>query len=199
MAETSLSLLERLRARPDAPGWQRLVDLYTPLIHGWLRRHAVRPQDADDLVQEVLGVVVRELPHFEHDRRPSAFRCWLRTITLNRLRAFWRAQRTRAATAGYGDAEDRLRELEDPDGSLSRLWDQEHDQHVLRRLLELIEPEFTPATWQAFRRVTLDGARPAAVAAELGLSVNAVLLAKSRVLRRLRQEARGLVEEDAGP
>jgi RNA polymerase sigma-70 factor (ECF subfamily) len=194
MAETSLSLLERLRVEPDAPSWRRLVDLYTPLIHGWLRRHAVQAQDADDLVQEVLGVVVRELPRFQHDRRRNAFRCWLRTITLNRLRAFWRAQQTRGAAAGYGGVDDRLAQLEDPDGGLSRLWDQEHDQHVLRRLLELIEPEFAATTWQAFRRVTLDGLRPAAVAAELGMSVNAVLLAKSRVLRRLRQEARGLVD-----
>jgi RNA polymerase sigma-70 factor (ECF subfamily) len=193
MADTSLSLLERLRVQPDAPSWQRLVDLYTPLIHGWLRRQGVRPQDADDLVQEVLGVVVRELPRFQHDRRRSAFRCWLRTITLNRLRGFWRSQQTRAA-AGCAGVDDRLAQLEDPDGGLSQLWEQEHDRHVLRRLLELIEPEFAPTTWQAFWRVTLDGARPIEVAANLGLSVNAVLLAKSRVLRRLRQEAQGLVE-----
>src|SRR5262249_286804 len=95
---------------------------------------------------------------------------------------------------GDSDMERRLDELADPDSSLSRLWDQEHDQHVLRRLLELVEPEFTASTWQAFRRVALEGGRPADVAAELGLSVNAVLLAKSRVLRRLRQEAQGLVD-----
>lgn len=61
-------------------------------------------------------------------------------------------------------------------------------------MLELIEPEFRPATWQAFRRVVLDGDKPAQVAAELGISENAVLLAKSRVLSRLRQEARGLLD-----
>src|SRR5262245_17908686 len=72
IAATSLSLLERLRLRPDADSWQRFVDLYGPLLSGWLRRLGVRPQDAEDLVQEVLGVVVRELPGFEHNRRPGA-------------------------------------------------------------------------------------------------------------------------------
>jgi RNA polymerase sigma-70 factor (ECF subfamily) len=194
MLETSMSLLDRLRERPDEAAWQRLVDLYSPWVHGWLRRQGVAPADADDLVQDVLGVVVRELPQFQHAQRKGAFRCWLRTITVNRLRGFWRSQQTRPVATGDSDMERRLEELADPDSDLSRLWDQDHDQHVLRRLLELVEPEFAPATWQAFRRVALEGGRPAAVAADLGLSVNAVLLAKSRVLRRLRQEAQGLVD-----
>jgi RNA polymerase sigma-70 factor (ECF subfamily) len=192
MAETSLTLLERLRQRSDASAWGRLVDLYTPLIHSWLRRHRVRPEDADDLLQEVLGAVVRELPRFEHNRRPGAFRCWLRIITANRLRAFWK-DRERRPTGGL-DLERRLDELADPDSALSHLWDREHDEFVLRRLLELTEPEFTPTAWLAFRRLALEGKRPADVARELGTTVNAVLLAKSRVLRRLRREAQGLVD-----
>jgi RNA polymerase sigma-70 factor (ECF subfamily) len=190
IAATSLSLLERLRQQPDAASWQRFVDLYAPLLRGWLHRQGVRPQDAEDLVQEVLGVVVRELSGFEHNQRPGAFRAWLRTSLLNRLRAFWRARRAQPAAA----ADEELDALEDSAAELSRLWDEEHDQHVLRRLLELLEPEFEEKTWQAFRRVTLDEEKAAAVAQELGLSVNAVWLAKSRVLRRLRQEARNLVD-----
>jgi RNA polymerase sigma-70 factor, ECF subfamily len=194
IAATSLSLLERLRRRPDAASWQRFVDLYGPLLSGWLRRLGVRPQDAEDLVQEVLGMVVRELPGFEHNQRPGAFRAWLRASLLNRLRAFWRARRSRPIALGGGAADSELNELEDPEARLSRLWEEQHDRHVLRRLLELVEPEFAPATWQAFRRVTLGGEPAAAVARELGLSVNAVWLAKSHVLRRLRQESRALLD-----
>jgi RNA polymerase sigma-70 factor (ECF subfamily) len=60
--------------------------------------------------------------------------------------------------------------------------------------MDLIRPQFEEKTWKAFRRVVLDGLKPAAVAQELGMSVNAVLLAKSRVLSRLRQEMRGLTD-----
>jgi RNA polymerase sigma-70 factor (ECF subfamily) len=190
---TPLSLLDRLRERPDQISWRRLVDLYTPLIRSTLSRYGVPDADAEDLLQEVLGVMVREVPAFEHNGRPGAFRCWLRKVIVFRLRAYWRGQKTQPAAAD-SEFDTRLSELEDNASDPSRQWDQEHDAAVARRLLELLETEFTPSTWQAFRRQVLEEARPADVAAELGISVNAVLIAKSRVLRRLREEGRGLVE-----
>jgi RNA polymerase sigma-70 factor (ECF subfamily) len=188
--ETSLSLLERLRLSPDGSAWQRLVDLYTPLIHSWLRRHAVQSADVDDLTQEVLRCVVRALPEFEHDLRRGAFRRWLRTITVNQLRSFWRHRRPEVT----GDAAEWLDQLEDPSSNLSRLWDEEHDRHVLRRLLQLIELDFEPSTWNAFRMLVLEGRSAADAASALGISANAARIAKSRVLARLRQESDGLIE-----
>jgi RNA polymerase sigma-70 factor (ECF subfamily) len=194
MCETSASLLERLRRQPDDAAWRRLVDLYTPLLRGWLHRHLVPAADVDDLVQEVLSVLVRELPHFEYDPARGSFRGWLRTITVNRLRLFWRARQSRPLATGDSDLARKLDELEDPHSDLSRQWDREHDHHVAHRLLQMLEAEFEATTWQAFRRVALDGTRPPEVAAELGLSLNAVYLAKYRVLRRLREEMRGLTD-----
>jgi RNA polymerase sigma-70 factor (ECF subfamily) len=188
--ETSLSLLDRIRLAADPEAWQRLVDLYTPLIHSWLRRQAVQAADVDDLTQEVLRCVVRGLPGFQHDLRRGAFRRWLRTITVNQLRSFWRGRRPEVS----GDVARRLDELEDPSSSLSRLWDEEHDRHVLRRLLQLLEPEFEPSTWQAFRILVLEGRPAAEAASELGISANAARIAKSRILARLRQECEGLIE-----
>ncbi len=69
-----------------------------------------------------------------------------------------------------------------------------HDEHVAAALMRRVQGDFAPATWQAFRRHVLEGQPATAVAGELGLSLNAVLLAKSRVLKRLRQELAGLVE-----
>jgi RNA polymerase sigma-70 factor, ECF subfamily len=194
MAETSATLLERLNDRADSVAWRRLVDLYSPLIDGWLRRHGVSAEDAEDLTQEVLRVVIREVSRFRHNGRAGAFRTWLRTITINCLRQSWRSRRSLVQATGSPDIAAMLDQLEDPASDLSRLWDQEHDQHVLQRLLELIEPDFQPATWRAFRRQVLDGASPETVAAELGLTVNAVLISKSRVLSRLRRNAAGLVD-----
>jgi RNA polymerase sigma-70 factor, ECF subfamily len=193
MSETSASLLERLQGESDPDSWQKLVDLYTPLIRGWLRQQAGFDRDADDVVQDVLAVVVRKLPEFRKPERPGAFRCWLRQITVNCLRETWRSRRSRPLATGDSDFLGVLAQLEDPESGLGRLWDQEYDRYVLGRLLESIEPHFTPATWQAFRRVTLEGAEPDRVARELGISVNAVFIAKSRVLSRLREEGRGLI------
>jgi RNA polymerase sigma-70 factor (ECF subfamily) len=194
MSATSASLLERLRSPTDGEAWGRLVALYTPLLEGWLRRERLQPCDIDDLVQEVLGVVVRELPHFEHNRRPGAFRRWLRTILANRLRAHWRERRTRPQGTGDSAWLRRLQEWEDPAGGLSRLWDEEHDRHVVRRLLAEVRTEVAPSTWEAFARVVVGGQDEEAVAAELGLSLNAVFIAKSRVLARLRRLAAGLID-----
>lgn len=191
--DTSVSLLERLRDHPAGADWQRLDRLYRPLIHQWLLRDPSLGAEAEDLVQEVMSVLVRELIRFEW-QRPGSFRSWLRTVTLNRLKHFWRSRQARPVPLGDGSAESPLSQLEDPASALSLQWDREHDQHVMRRLLELIEPDFAPTTWQAFRRVVLDGRKPNETAAELGLSVNAVLLAKSRVLKRLRHEGQGLLD-----
>ena len=191
MAETSATLLERLNDRSDSVAWRRLVDLYSPLIKAWLRRHGVSAEDAEDLTQEVLEVVVREVSRFRHNGRAGAFRTWLRTITINCLRQSVRSRRLRTEAAGSPDIAAMLDQLEDPASDLSRRWDREHDQHVLERLLELIEPDFRPATWQAFRRQVIDGASAETVAAELGLTVNAVLIAKSRALQPLAPERPG--------
>jgi RNA polymerase sigma-70 factor (ECF subfamily) len=192
VAETSYSLLERLRVAPDDPAWRQLVDLYTPLLRGWLRRYSVQDADADDLVQDVLTVVIRELPHFQDNHQSGSFRTWLRAILVHRLQDFWRRRDYRPDAAG-GDLLQQLDELEDPNSGLSQVWDQEHDRHVVRRLLETIRDEFRPSTWDAFAGVMLDGARPTEVAQRLGVSVNAVLLAKSRVLSRLRQVGQGIL------
>jgi len=193
MDKTSVSLLDRV-AGQDGHAWGELVELYTPLIRAWLRRQAAPVSDDQDLVQEVLTVVVRRVPEFEHNGRVGAFRSWLRTITVNCLRDFWRARRLRPLASGGSDFQEWLDQLADSASALSQMWDREHDVHVMKQLLARLEPEFTTPTWRAFRRVALEGATPDQAAAELGLTVNAVFIAKSRVLARLRQEAAGILE-----
>ena len=194
MTDTPRSLLERLRHQPDEESWKRLVDLYTPLLQRWLRQAGVDGCDADDVAQEVFVAVVRALPQFEHNQQCGAFRCWLRTIVVHRVQQYWSGKQTTLAADGANAARQSLERLEDPASDLNRLWDREHDALLAQRILQLIEKDFIASTWQAFRRVVLDGAKPAEVAAEIGLSVNAVLLAKSRVLRRARQEIDGLID-----
>jgi RNA polymerase sigma-70 factor (ECF subfamily) len=184
--ETSLTWLGRLTGTPTEGDWKQLLDVYGPLLGNWLARAGVPPTDRDDLIQEVLVVVVRRVGEF--DRRGSgAFRAWLRGILANYLRKYFRERRP----AGPALDPD---ELAAEDSALGRVWDREHDEHLAARALRLVEGDFAPATWAAFRRQVLDGRPPGEVAAELGLSLNAVILAKSRVLKRLREELRGLVE-----
>ena len=178
------SLLERLKfAQPDDPNWRRLHDIYEPWILGWLARVPELRTESHDLAQEVLIVVVKELPHFNR-QRDGSFRRWLGNVVVNRLRSYWKKRKKRPmvgldGTSGVAFVE----QLADPTSALSQEWDRQHDRFVLDRLMTTVRTDFTKSTWEAFRRCTFDGEGAAAVATDLGISVNAVLTAKSQIGR----------------
>jgi RNA polymerase sigma-70 factor (ECF subfamily) len=194
MNETRQSLLLRAHTG-ETTAWKDLLDLYRPLILGWLNRQGVPARDLEDLCQEVLLGVVKQLPGFQHSGQRGAFRRWLRTIVCRRAADYWRALDEVAQAQGGSGATAALQQIADADSDLNRQWDEEHDRYVLHCLLDLVQQEFEPLTLRAFRRLALDGASGAEVAQELGLSVAAVYVAKSRVLARIRQEAEGLIDE----
>jgi RNA polymerase sigma-70 factor (ECF subfamily) len=193
MNETRQSLLQRAQTG-ETDAWKNLVDLYRPLILAWLNRQGVPARDLEDLCQEVLLSVVKHLPAFQHSGQRGAFRSWLRTIVCSRTTDYWRALDPGAQPQGGSDATAALHQIADPDSDLNRQWDEEHDRYVLDFLLELVEQEFEPVTLRAFRRLALDGVSGAEAAQELGVSMAAVYMAKSRVLARIRQEAVGLID-----
>jgi DNA-directed RNA polymerase specialized sigma24 family protein len=124
--ETSASLLERLRTSPDEASWRRLDDLYRPLIRRWLLRDASLGEEIEDVLQEIMGVLIRELPHFQR-RRCGSFRRWLRTIAAHRLDAFYRSRKNRPRTLGCSLEDSPLMQLADPNSELGRQWDREHE------------------------------------------------------------------------
>jgi len=193
MNETRQSLLFRARTGEEN-AWKDLTELYRPLIIGWLNRQGVPAGDLEDLSQDVLMSVVKHLPTFEHSGHRGAFRSWLRTIVVSRTTDYWRAIGANTQASGGSGATAALEQIADPDSDLNRQWDEEHDRYVLGCLLDLVEQEFEPATLRAFRRLSLEGASGAEVAGELGLSVAAVYMAKSRVLQRIRQDAQDLID-----
>lgn len=185
MTTTSMSLLERLRT-PAHADWQRFADLYTPLLFFWARQQGMSQHDAEDLVQDVFAVLVDKMPEFQYDPSRS-FRSWLRTVVLNKWRDRQRKM-LRAPTVG-----------ELPEGEIpvedASAWDElEYRRQIVGRAMELIEPEFEPATWRAFWESAVRHRAPADVASELGLTRNAVYVARSRVLKKLRAELEGLLE-----
>lgn len=184
IAVTSLTLLERARGA-DAAAWHRLVDLYGPLVHHWCRRAGLRGSDAADVGQEVFTRVWHALDRFRRDRPGDSFRGWLRTITRRSVVDHLRRGRREPAPAGGTDL-----------GPAAVVTDDEPDAAALdaeraclhRRALALVESDFEPVTARAFRAVVIDGLPARDAAAALGITTNAVYIAKSRVLARLRAE-----------
>jgi RNA polymerase sigma-70 factor (ECF subfamily) len=194
MNTTSLSLLDRLKhAKPDASEWRRLRDIYLPMIRLWLSRLPNLHDEVDDLAQEVLAVLFRELPSFER-RRDGSFRAWLRQITVNRMRAFCKTRDKQPLAMGGPETDQLLAQLADPTSDLARQWDQDHDKHVFQKLLAIVEGDFEPSTWQAFIRFAVEGRPAAQVAGELEVTESAVVQTKFRILKRLREEAGELLD-----
>jgi RNA polymerase sigma-70 factor, ECF subfamily len=192
---TSTGLIAAARAR-DEDAWRRLVQRYGPLVYHWCRRDGLRPEDAADIVQEVLRSVALHLERFRKQEPGDTFRGWLWTITRNKVRDFARRGRRQFGAAGGTDAHDRLQNLPDslsagdaestPGGCGARAT-------PVAEALDAIRGEFSDRTWQAFWRTTVDGLSSRQVAEELNVTANAVRLAKARVLRRLRKQLGGEV------
>jgi RNA polymerase sigma-70 factor (ECF subfamily) len=183
MQTTSVSLLERLRQPLDQSAWERFVELYTPLLFHWAGRAWVQKSDAADLIQDVFQLLLRKLPEFAYDQQRS-FRGWLHTVLLNQ----WRTSLRRRTPQPLGpDGAD----LADP-ADADTFMEKEYRDYLIGRALQVMRTDFQASTWQACWEHVAQGRPAAEVAAGLGISVKAVYLAKSRVLRRLRQELKGL-------
>ena len=195
MQETSLSLIERARHSPQSDSWHRLVDIYTPLLQRWIGSMDVQGADADDVIQEVFAGVAQGLPRFDRNEQRGAFRSWLRKILVYRLQNYWRAKKRHIVASGGTSMDHRLQQLEDDTSQLSRIWDEQHDQEVLTKLLEIVRPDFNPQTWEAFHRQVFRGDRPAQIAIDLNMKVGSVYMARNRVLTALRREAAGMIDE----
>ena len=192
MNTTSSSLLERLRQPADQEAtrqaWERFVKLYTPLIYHWARRLGLSHQDAPDFVQDAFSGLLQKLPEFTYDPH-KRFRGWLWTVTLNQ----WRANRRQPGPVAAEEIAPHLENLAGPD-EIGAVDEVEYRQYLVGRALKLMQAEFQPTTWQACWEQVVSEKSGAEVAEQLGMSVGAVYVAKSRVLRRLRQELSGLLD-----
>ncbi len=186
-----MSLLQRAQ-RADDDAWERLCDLYGPLVYNWCRSAGLREHDAGDAVQEVFRSVHRKINDFRADDAGSTFRGWLWTITRNQVALFFRRQRREPVAFGGSDAQMQFanhpEELAD-----ATVNEQDHRTEILQRALELIRGDFNAATWQAFEQFTLEERSAKEVAENLGTTENSVRQAKYRVLCRLKVELDGQI------
>ena len=191
---TSPSLLQRASAR-DPEAWERLADLYGPVVYRWCRVSGLQADDAADAVQEVFSAVAIHIATFRRDRPGDSFRGWLWRITRNKIHDHFRRRRGEPLALGGTDAQRRLAQIPDepPDSSAGdpHRGDESGLEH---RAVEWVRASVEERTWRAFWRVTVDGQPARVVADELGMSVRAVYDATYRVRRRIRRELSGLLE-----
>jgi len=190
---THASLLERLRAEHDGPAWDEFCQRYGQLIVGFARRQGLQAADCDDVLQDVLAALTRALPAFRYDASKGKFRGYLKTVTLHVIQ---RRRQKEAPSGPGGEPMPASLGADDGDPAASAAWETEWRQHHLRIAMQTIEREFAKADRDAFALYAIAGSDAAATASGLGLSVDQVYQAKSRILRRLRELIEAQVEEE---
>jgi RNA polymerase sigma-70 factor (ECF subfamily) len=187
---TSSSLLRRAMARePEA--WERLVGLYSPLVQHWCRQAAIAEHEVADVTQEVFAAVAANLGQFRSGQPGTTFRGWMRGITRHKL--LDHARDRGEPGIGGTDAQVRLHQVPAPADELELSEAPADVSGLYQRALRLVQHQVEDRTWKAFWKATVESRTTAEVAAELGISPNAVRLAKSHVLRRLREEMGDLI------
>jgi RNA polymerase sigma-70 factor, ECF subfamily len=185
---TSRSLLNLARER-DGLAWQRLVDLYTPLVYFWCRRARLSEQDIPDVVQDVFRAVVAGLGSFRKQREGDTFRGWLRTVTRSKISDSFRRRGRTPIAAGGTEMQRRIEDIaalpeEDEDDAA----EQSAHRELFFRGLESIREQFEPRVWDAFWQVVVEERSVADVGQALNMRPGTVRVAKCRVLQRLRQQ-----------
>ena len=190
---TSKTLLQRLRAN-DSEAWRVMVQLYTPLVRHWATRGGVRGVDVEDVIQEVLQAAATHMQNFRRDKPGDSFRGWLRGITRNMVLQHFRRSGRNPRGSGGTSALVHLQEVEDAVSPEEDTDPVEELDGLRRRALELVRSEFEERTWRAFWMTVVEGRAPADIAAEMGVTPTAIRMAKSRVLRRLKETFGDLIQ-----
>ena len=183
---THVSLITRLREGIDPAAWREFEDRYGDLIRSVGLRRGLQPADCDDVAQEVMLALTRSLPGFVYDSQRGRFRGYLKTITGHII--FQKLRQNRGHRALSTD--DAVADVDD-DASMDVLWETEWRQYHMRLAMRTIENEFNELDRLAFTQYTLEGDSASATATAVGLSIDQVYQAKSRILRRLSE----LIEE----
>jgi RNA polymerase sigma factor (sigma-70 family) len=197
---THASLLERLNDLGDQDSWQMFYATYRKLIFSFALRHGLTPMEAEEVVQETVITVARNLPKFRYDPKRCSFKTWLFNLTVWRIRDQLRKRRPELASAHRSaDGQDRTATVErvpGPEGEqLTALWEQEWKQDLMDRALDRMRSSLDEKQFQIFDLYALRGWPAHEVARSLGVSVARVYLNKHRVGKLLAAEVERLRRE----
>ena len=185
--QTRATLILRLRDAGDDRSWEEFVEIYTPLLYHFFTGRGLQDADAADLGQEVMRAVARAIGRFEYDPEKGTFRSWLYTIARNKLKDFFKKRARQPQGSGRTTVMRVVETTEANEQDLEEYFELEHRRRLYEWASEKVKGSYAEHNWLAFERVALRQEDAAVVAADLGLSVGAVYVAKSRITTKLRE------------
>ena len=171
----------------DEASWSRFVEVYAPLVYGYLRKRGLQDADAADLTQDTLENVAKAIKHFDYDPQKGSFRGWLFTITRNRLLRFLDQQQRQVTGTGDTLAHQNLQQQPNPNSDPQSDWDRDYQKRLFQWAADAVRGHFQNSTWNAFWQTAVEGKPAADVAQSLDLTPAAVYMAKRRVMKKIQQ------------
>ena len=185
-SETRPTLLDRLREGADTLAWDEFFQRYWRLIFAWARRHGCSEDTAEEIVQEVMLGVFERRDVYRYDPQRGRFRDWLGTLVRNKVVDHRRRPSGRIRGRG-GDPQAGFLEPASDDAAPDDAWEAAFEETLLVVLLDMVQREMNPRTYQAFELFALHEVPAAKVAQTTGLTPNAVYQARKNVVKRLRE------------
>jgi RNA polymerase sigma factor (sigma-70 family) len=193
--QTRKSLLSRLRDLEDKDSWQTFFDLYWRLLYNVARRAGLDEPDAQDVVQDTVMAITREIPQFHYDPERGSFKQWLFRILRRRVSDHFRKLYRQPVRAGMSP--EMLEESGDTDAillrdgtSLSDAWNQEWERSILDAAIAQVRAQANPKHFQVFHYCVLKEWPVAKAASTLGMNAAQVYLARHRVSQAVKRAAR---------
>ncbi|MEM7313885.1 MAG: sigma-70 family RNA polymerase sigma factor [Planctomycetota bacterium] len=184
--DTRVSLIIRLPDAADVEAWRDFAESYEPFVYRFARRRGLQDADAREVVQEVFLGVARAIRRWEPDTKRARFRTWLFRIAKNQLLNKLSSRR-KEMVLDTG-AWERVEADAASDGAFSAEEEAEYQQAVFSWAATRIEKQVKAKTWSAFWMTSVEGKSVDDVASQLGVSAGQIYVARSRVIRKLREE-----------
>jgi RNA polymerase sigma-70 factor (ECF subfamily) len=181
--------LEGLRRSDDHVAWKRFSDHFRPLIVHYARgSFDLSPADAEDAAQESLTAFYTAYRQGEYEQGKGRLSNWLFGIATNRLKQFVhrKAQNREVQADGTSTSTGFLTRVPD-DATLERRWDEQWRRASIEQCMDVVRRQFDDRTLEAFQLFAVANEPARDVADRLGMTMNAVFLAKHRVLKRFRE------------
>lgn len=192
---TRRSLLCRVKDPRDADAWQEFVQIYRPAIYRFARKRGLQPADADDLAQLVFAKVSEKVQDWDFEEKGGSFRAWILVVTRNAVINSLTRRKPDIASGGTTMTQQLANykiQQEQVDAELQH----EYRRATFRHAAKIVRAEFTETTWQAFWLTSTENLATEVVVDQLGITMGALYAARSRVMRRLKEVVKQLVEED---
>jgi RNA polymerase sigma-70 factor (ECF subfamily) len=185
---TGTTLMQLLREPGDPRAWSAFVDRYGPRIFGWCRKRDLQQADAENVTQEVLIKLYEKIHLYQPEK--GSFRGWLKTVTQHAWSDYLRSQ-SRGMAPGGTEHLNQFHTLEAREDLVQQL-EEEFDREVFEVARTRVQLRVAPNTWQAFVLLALEDKSGADVAAQLGMTVSGVYVARRRVQAMLQEEIKRL-------